>query len=133
MNTGAKVAAAIASGYLLGRSKKLRLAVTVGGLIAGRKIPTDARGIMQQGAQLVENNPELAKLADQVRGQLFEAARAAAITAASNRMDGLSDLIKDRTTLLLEPSRSSRGGRDEPQDAYEDEDEYDDEQGDDQG
>ena len=109
MNTGTKVAAAVASGYLLGRSKKMRLAIVVGGLLAGKKIPMNTRALVAQGSQLVENNPELAKLAEQVRGELFGAARTAAVSAASRQMNGLSDRIKDRTTMLLAAPAGSVG------------------------
>ena len=110
MSAGAKVAAAVASGYLLGRTKKLKLAITVGSMLAGKKIATNPRDMMKQLNELVEGNPELSKLADQVRDKLFEAARAAAIAAASNRMEGLSDSIRDRTDRMLAPAEAEGEG-----------------------
>jgi hypothetical protein len=101
MNTTAKVAAAVASGYLLGRTKKLKLAITVGGLLAGKRVATDPRAIVQQLSTLVEQNPELSKLSDQVRGRLVAAGREAAVAAASNRLNRVSDSIRDRTDRML--------------------------------
>jgi hypothetical protein len=101
MNTTAKVAAAVASGYLLGRTKKLKLAITVGGLLAGKRIATDPRAIVQQLADVVEQNPELSRLSDQVRGKLVTAGREAAVAAASNRLNRVSDSIRDRTDRML--------------------------------
>ncbi|HET8719154.1 MAG TPA: hypothetical protein VFM50_15550, partial [Nocardioidaceae bacterium] len=64
MSAAAKIAAAVASGYVLGRTKKLRLAVTVAGMLAGKKIATDPRGLAKQAMELIESNPELSKLSD---------------------------------------------------------------------
>jgi hypothetical protein len=121
MSAGAKIAAAVASGYLLGRTKKLKLAITVGGMLAGKKIATDPRSLMKQGAELIESNPELSKLQDQIRSQLFDAARKAAVASAGQRMNMLSDSIRERSERLS----LSRGQEDE--DAGEDEDSYEDE------
>src|ERR1700716_2113466 len=106
MNTTGKVAAAIASGYLLGRTKKLKLAITVGGLLAGKRIATDPRGIAQQLTTLVEQNPELAKLSDQVRGKLVAARREPAVPPASNRLNRVSDSIRNRTDRMLSAGSS---------------------------
>ena len=117
MNTTGKVAAAVASGYLLGRTKKLRLAITVGGLLAGKRLNTSPRALVAQASELIEKNPELARLSDQVRGKLMSAGREAAIAAASNRMNRVSDSIRTRTDRFLEPPLDD-------EDEY-DEDEYD--------
>ena len=119
MSAAMKIAAGVASGYLLGRRRKLRLAITVGSMLAGQKIATNPRGLLEQGQKLVDGNAELSRLSDQIRSQLFDAARTAAIATASSRMDGLSDSIRQRSErLALLP-----GEQDE--DEY-DEDEYDD-------
>ena len=124
MNTTGKVAAAVASGYLLGRTKKLRLAITVGGLLAGKRLNTSPRALVAQASEIIEKNPELARLSDQVRGKLMSAGREAAIAAASNRMNRVSDSIRTRTDRFLEPPLDD-------DDEY-DEDEYDeDDSGDD--
>src|SRR5918994_5290643 len=116
MNTSAKVAAAVASGYLLGRTKKLRLAITVGGLLAGKRIATDPRAIVQQLATVVEQNPELSKLSDQVRGRLVTAGREAAVAAASNRLNRVSDSIRDRTDRMLSAGGAEEDENEEPED-----------------
>ena len=75
MSAPTKVVLGVAGGYLLGRSKKMKLAITLGSMLAGKKLATDPKGLMKQGAELVESNPELSKLSDQIRSQLFQAAR----------------------------------------------------------
>ena len=110
MSATSKIALGVASGYLLGRRKKLRLAITVGSMIAGQRIATNPKALLAQGAELIERNPELSKLSDQVRSQLFQAARSAAIATANSRMDALSDTIRERSDLLaLGPGSGGRG------------------------
>ena len=43
MSATTKIAVGVASGYLLGRRKKLRLAMTVGSMLAGRKLASARR------------------------------------------------------------------------------------------
>ncbi len=100
MNTGAKIATAVAAGYLLGRTKKLKLAIVVGGLLAGRKLPTDPRELVQQGMQYLQSSPELARLTEQVRGTLLNAVRSAAVSTASSRLDSLSESLHQRSERL---------------------------------
>jgi hypothetical protein len=100
MNTTGKVAAAMAAGYLLGRTKKFRLAITVGGLLAGKRIATDPRELVQQALGVIENNPELSKLSDQIRSKLVDAGREAAVAAASSQLNRVSDSIRSRTDRL---------------------------------
>src|SRR6478609_4966035 len=117
MSAATKIAMGVASGYLLGRRKKLRLAITVGSMLAGQKIATNPKALLAQGAELIEQNPELSKLSDQVRTQLFQAARAAAIATANNRMDALSDTIRERSDkLALGPGQEDSDEDDESED-----------------
>ena len=41
MSNTSKIAVAVASGYLLGRTKRLKLAITVGSMLAGQRIATN--------------------------------------------------------------------------------------------
>ena len=119
MSATTKIGLGVAAGYLLGRTKKLKLAITVGSMLAGQRIATDRRGLMQQGALLVDSNPELRKLRDQITGKMFEAAKAAAITTATSRLEGVTKQLQAGSLLTDEEDE-----RDE--DEY-GEDEYDEE------
>jgi len=128
VNATARIAAAVAGGYLLGRTKKLKLAITVGSMLAGQRISTNPRELLRQGAQLIESNPELAKLSDQVRSQLLQALRAAAVSTAGESMNQLSDAIHNRTERLAVTQGQNESGEEEPEDESgeeEPEDEYD--------
>lgn len=100
MNTATRVAAAAASGYILGRRKRLKLAIAVGSMLAGKRLATDPKGMLRQANELIESRPELAKISDQVRTTLFTAARGAAVGVVSNRINSLSDSIRDRSDKL---------------------------------
>ncbi|TDD71034.1 hypothetical protein E1262_07875 [Jiangella aurantiaca] len=100
MNTATRVAAAAATGYVLGRRRRLKMAIAVGSMLAGKRLATDPRGMLRQAGEFVESRPELAKLSDQVRTTLYTAARGAAVGAVSQRIDRLSDSIRDRSERL---------------------------------
>ena len=115
MSATTKIAIGVASGYLLGRTKKLRLAITVGSMLAGQRVATNPQALLAQGAKLADKNPELKKLQEQVTGQLLNAARAAALTTATSRLEAVTK------QLNAGPSEE------EPEDEYE-EDEVDEEE-----
>ncbi|SEF18367.1 hypothetical protein [Jiangella alba] len=100
MNTATRVAMAAASGYILGRRKRLKLAIAIGSMLAGKRLATDPRGMLRQAGELVESRPELAQLTDQVRTTLYTAARGAAVGVVGQRIDHLSDSIRDRSDRL---------------------------------
>src|SRR6478672_8255941 len=120
MSATTKIAVGVASGYLLGRTKKLRLAITVGSLLAGQRLSTNPQALLAQGAKLADKNPELKKLQDQLTGRLLEAAKAAALTTATSRLEAVTKQLTAGPGELLE------GDEDEYEDE-EPEDEYDEE------
>ena len=101
MSAAGKVALAAAAGYVLGRRRKFKLAITVGSMLAGQRIATNPRGLLRQGSELVESNPELAKISDQVRSQLLTAVRAAAVATVSKQMEDLGSAMRGRSEKLL--------------------------------
>lgn len=124
MSAATKVALGVASGYVLGRTKKLRLAITVGSMLAGHRVATNPQALLAQGAKLAERNPELKKIQDEVTGRLVDAARHAALTTATQRMEALTASLREQ----------QEGAEEEPEDQYDDqgadeepEDEADDE------
>jgi hypothetical protein len=95
MSATTKIAVGVASGYLLGRTKKLKLAFTVGSMLAGQRIATNPQALLAQGSKLVDENPELQKLQKQIMEKLMDAAKAAAVTTATQRLELLSSSLKD--------------------------------------
>jgi hypothetical protein len=101
MNNG-QVALAFTSGYLMGRSHRMRWALALASAAAGRRLaaghsPLDTKKLMSS---------EVGKLTEDFRGQLMAVGRQAAVAAVSERMDALSDRLEERTSAL----RTQGGG-----------------------
>jgi hypothetical protein len=75
---GVRVALGVAGGYLLGRTKKMKLAMMLGGIAAGG----GPGQLLAQGAKLLGQSPELGQFNDEIRGRLLDAAKAAAVAVA---------------------------------------------------
>ncbi|MFD8327951.1 hypothetical protein [Streptomyces lydicus] len=94
--TNAKIGVALAGGYVLGRTKKAKLAIGLGMYLAGKKLNLDPK----QLGKLVANSPVLGPLNDQVRRELVDATKSAATSALTQRMSGLADSLHERTLDL---------------------------------
>ncbi|WP_230425067.1 hypothetical protein [Prauserella cavernicola] len=84
----------------------MRLALMIAAAGATGKFGAAPRELLQQGVKRLAASPELSKITDSVRGELLDAARSAAVTAASSRIDSLNDRLQDRIT---NPVRGTRG------------------------
>ena len=96
MKPGARVALGVGIGYFLGRTKKMRLAMMLAGAGVTGKLPANPQELLQRGSSMIGSSPEITKITDSVRGELVNAARAAAVTAVSNRIDALNDRLQTR-------------------------------------
>ncbi|WP_052391300.1 hypothetical protein [Streptomyces sp. NRRL B-24484] len=112
-----KLAAAVGAGYLLGPFHKVRWAMALAGMVAGKRITTDPAALL---SGLPESSPQLRQLAGSVRGELADAGRKAAVAAAGNRVDALTDSLQRRTESLRSGSADGdEPGDEEPEDEYE--------------
>jgi hypothetical protein len=102
VNDTVKLAAAVAAGYLLGRTKQgkraLRLALWVTGAGGG----SIAVALAKQAVIKLGENETTAPLIEQIRGPLTDAARAAVISSLEGRANAFSDALHDRTLTLTE-------------------------------
>ncbi len=121
MKTGVRIVIAVGVGYLLGRTRKLRLALTLAGIGASRRLGGGPGGLAEQGTKLLGSSPELKTLGETVRGRLVEAGKAAAMTAASSQIDALSDRLQERTRSLTRPPVPGRGVKEREEEPGEDE------------
>lgn len=96
MMTNAKIATAVVGGYLLGRTRKGKLALSVGMLLAGRKLRLNP----QELAKAAAGSPLLSGLSDQVRRDLVEGTKSAAGSALEARMNTLADSLRERSAAL---------------------------------
>lgn len=100
MGAEARIIGGVVAGYLLGRGKKMKLALSLAGMLAGKQISTDPKVIAKQVAELADTNPRLADLKGEVTGELLQAAQAAATAILTQRMNTLSDTLRDRSDSL---------------------------------
>src|SRR5215212_2173778 len=122
MDAKSKVAAAVAAGYLLGRTKKLKLAVTVGSVLAGQRVSTNPQKLLKGASSLVQNNPALSALQTELRGRAFDAAKGAAVSVATSRIDKLTEPLRTRGEKKRadkEAPAESEEATEEPEDQYE--------------
>ncbi|WP_459984353.1 hypothetical protein [Nocardioides sp. AN3] len=115
MPSTSRVAAAVAAGYMLGRTKKLKLAITVGTMLAGKRLASKDTGAL---LRTLSENPEIKRLEDQLRGRLMDAAKAAAVNVATSRVEAITASLRDG---------GAKDEDSEEEDEY-DEDEYADEE-----
>ncbi|MFD5002688.1 hypothetical protein ACFWMV_07230 [Streptomyces mutabilis] len=105
----AAMAAAVAGGYLMGRTKKAKLALAVGSYLVGRRIGLSPGQVLSQGLSGLQRNPQLQELTDQMRGELLTAGRTAVTAAANRTLTGLADNLRDRTDALTGAGRRADG------------------------
>ncbi|GAA3068358.1 ABC transporter substrate-binding protein [Streptomyces glomeratus] len=102
----AKIGAAVLAGYVLGRTKKAKLAMSLGAMLAGSRVKPGQLG------KLLQDSPLVGNVGDQVRTELTEAGKTAATTLLSAKAESLADALHERTTGLKERGRGG-GGPDE--------------------
>ena len=100
--TKVTLAAAMVGGYVLGRTKKGKLAFTVATYLAGRRFGLEPRQLAAEGMRRLGENPHFAELQEQLRGEVLETGRQAVTAAANRSMNSLADAIGERTARLGE-------------------------------
>ncbi|MET7805528.1 hypothetical protein [Micromonospora chersina] len=114
MKSGARVALAVGFGYLLGRRKKMRTALTLAAAVAAGRASQRPGGLMQLGTDLL-NVPQLGGLG-KLGAPLATAGKAAATAAAGSGIDALSGKLRGSADALRRKSgggQSAAGRRDE--------------------
>src|SRR4051812_16211617 len=113
MKCGARVALGVAGGYFLGRTKKMKLALMLGGMAAGRQAGGPGE-LLAQGAKLLQGNAQIAALTDQVRSQLLDAGKNAVLSVATRQVESLTDRVGKRVEALATPAAARGRPRDRP-------------------
>lgn len=111
------LAAAVAGGYVLGRTKKAKFAFGMATYLVGRRMGVSPQQLLTEGLRKLAESPQFSQLGDQIRGELRDAGRA--------RLDSFADALHERTQLL-------GAVQEEPEDEYaeEAEEEYEGEEAD---
>jgi hypothetical protein len=100
MSNGAKVAMAVGAGYMLGRTKKMRLALMLAAAGITGKFPTGPTQLVAHGLKALGANADVSQLTEQLRGELLNAGRAAALSAATHQIDSLNDRLQGVTSAV---------------------------------
>ncbi|WBB66133.1 hypothetical protein [Micromonospora sp. WMMD812] len=108
MNSGARIGLAVGFGYLLGRRRKMRTALTLAAAVAAGRASRDPGGLLKRGADLLQSNPHLANLG-RLGGPLAVAGKAAATAAAGNGIDALSGKLRGSAETLRRRSAGVAG------------------------
>ncbi|MBO0775737.1 MAG: hypothetical protein J2P34_05440, partial [Actinobacteria bacterium] len=113
MKSGTQVGLAVAAGYLLGRRRKMRLALMLGGAAATGRLGGMAGQVLRRGTKLLGSSeamgklsPELGEVTGLISGELVPVGKAAARTAITSRINALSDQIHDRAEALRVPGEA---------------------------
>jgi hypothetical protein len=125
MKTGAQIGVAVAAGYVLGRFHKLKWAVALGTMAGRKKLAGQQSALLGKGAKLLGSS-DLGPVTQELRGQLLEAGKAAAVTAVSSKINSLSDSLQERSQTLRAASGKAGGAgpgdSDEPDETEEPDD-----------
>ncbi|MEU2280490.1 DNA primase [Streptomyces sp. NPDC013178] len=125
---------AVGAGYVLGRTKKLKAAVAVGSLVAGKKLNLTPRALADLVSRQLAENPQYKEIGDQLRQDLRGVGKAASGAVVERRMDALADRLHGRTAQVRDkvagvvPEASRKRSRDDEEEADEEYEEPEDEQ-----
>ncbi|MBZ6209441.1 DNA primase [Streptomyces olivaceus] len=131
---------AVGAGYLLGRTKKLKLAVAVGTMVAGKKLNLTPKGIAELVSGQLQNNPQFKEIGDQLRTDLRGVGKAASGAMVERQIGALADRLHGRTAEVRDqlsgavPKAPGVGSRDsgdseDPEEYAEQDDERDERDG----
>ncbi|MEV0636625.1 DNA primase [Streptomyces sp. NPDC050619] len=88
---------AVGAGYVLGRTKKMKLAFAVGSLVAGKKMHLSPRALADLASQQLLKNPQFKEIGDQLREDVRGVGKAASGAMVERQMDALADRLHGRT------------------------------------
>ncbi|MFI1358608.1 DNA primase [Streptomyces sp. NPDC020898] len=122
---------AVGAGYVLGRTKKLKLAFAVGTLVAGKRMQLSPKALTDLVSSQLRDNPQFKEIGDQLREDLRGVGKAASGAMVERQIEALADRLHGRTSevrdqlagVVPDPTALGRDrGRDDYEDEYEDED-----------
>ncbi|MFJ7076999.1 DNA primase [Streptomyces sp. NPDC098781] len=93
---------AVGAGYVLGRTKKMKLAFALGTLVAGKRMNLSPRAVADLVSQQLQNNPQFKEIGDQLREDLRGVGKAASGAMVERQLDAFSDRLHGRTAEVRE-------------------------------
>jgi hypothetical protein len=104
------MAAAMAGGYLLGRTKKAKLALGLVMLVAGRRLKLAPADLAVAGARQVADAVDLGALREQVGEQLVGTIKTAASAAVDRQVASLVGSLRERSSALSGLGETAEAG-----------------------
>ncbi|MFF3308850.1 DNA primase [Streptomyces sp. NPDC002952] len=125
---------AVGAGYVLGRTKKMKLAFAVGTMVAGKRMQLSPKAIGDLVSKQLLGNPAFKEINDQLRQDLRGVGKAASGALVERQIEGLAKRLHGRTADVrnqlagVSPDVSGRheDEDEEPDDRYDDEPEDED-------
>ncbi|MEU7843175.1 hypothetical protein AB0B39_19730 [Micromonospora sp. NPDC049114] len=111
MKTGTRIGLAVGFGYLLGRRRKLRTALTLAAAVAAGRASRDPGGLLKRGGDLLQSSPQLSNLS-RLGGPLVNAGRSAATAAAGSGVDALTGRLRGSADALRRRTGNQSGNSD---------------------
>ncbi|AWI32357.1 hypothetical protein [Streptomyces tirandamycinicus] len=97
MNNGLAVGLAVGAGYVLGRTRKARLAVAVGTVVVCRRLGLGPRALAGVISHPFRSNTQFKEIGDQLREDLRGVGGAAVGAVVNRRLTVLADGLRERT------------------------------------
>lgn len=88
---------AMGAGYVLGRGKRMKLALLVGAVAAGKRPPLGPKAVRDLVTRQLQDNPRLKEAGDQLRGDVGGLGKAVSAGLVERRMRGLAEGLSQRT------------------------------------
>ncbi|MFE6170782.1 DNA primase [Streptomyces sp. NPDC056464] len=127
---------AVGAGYVLGRTKKMKLAFALGTLVAGKRLHLSPRAVADLLSQQLQNNPQFKEIGDQLREDLRGVGQAASGAMVERQLDAFADRLHGRTAEVRDqlegvvPDAPDLGSQDEESEEPEDSERSDEERSD---
>ncbi|WP_329192224.1 MULTISPECIES: DNA primase [unclassified Streptomyces] len=113
---------AVSAGYVLGRTKKAKLAFGLTTLVLGRKLAPDGASVASFIGSRLGDSPQLKEIREQLRTDLRGVGSAAASALVDRRLEAVADRLHDRT-LDVQDRLAGLTGRDDKDHADDETDE----------
>ncbi|MEV8318462.1 DNA primase [Streptomyces sp. NPDC059900] len=119
MNNRSTLGLAVGAGYFLGRTKKLKLAIAVGTVVAGKKLQLSPKAVLDLARTQLENNPQFKEIGGQLREDFRGVGKAATGAILERQMEGLAGKLHSSTAGVRDRLAGAAPGTDDVADTAE--------------
>ncbi|HZB31053.1 MAG TPA: hypothetical protein VE465_12890, partial [Streptosporangiaceae bacterium] len=108
MKDGVRIGMAVGLGYLLGRTRKGRMALMLVGVGMTGRAAKNPAALVKQGIDVLGSSPEVKTLTETVRGRLVEAGKGAMLAVVARQVESLADRLSQRLGLVADAAEAPR-------------------------